>query len=212
MWFSQSRTRQDLGRTYLFCTGNRTKLVPWPNKFCNVWIYCKHIMYLSYVHTIWLSSKLAGHWFANLQFKFSKDSKKLTLIYMYILTGQRVIVILSRDQFNKIDKNAFCPSQDTIYSRCLHSHCTSFYLKSTLKSIHWEKSSARSSFFEKGIILTKPFQPSQSWHQLSFFEKGIIVQNFLLSEWALLQLLFEKRNLLSAWIRRNLRVGRGNCM
>ena len=32
--------------------------------------------------------------------------------------------------------------------------------------------------FWKGIILTKPFQPSQSWHQLSFFEKGIIVQNF----------------------------------
>ena len=55
----------------------------------------------------------------------------------------------------------------------------------TLKSIHWVNSSARSSFFEKGIILTKPFQPSQSWHQLSFFEKGIIVQNFLLSEWAL---------------------------
>ena len=37
------------------------------------------------------------------------------------------------------------------------------------------------SFFEKGIILTNPFQPSQ----LSFFEKWIIVQNFLLSEWAL---------------------------
>ena len=54
-----------------------------------------------------------------------------------------------------------------------------------LKSIHWVNSSARSSFFEKGIILTKPFQPSQSWHQLSFFEKGIIVQNFLLSEWGL---------------------------
>ena len=54
-----------------------------------------------------------------------------------------------------------------------------------LKHIHWLNSSAQSSFFEKGIILTKPFQSSQSRHQLSFFEKGIIVQNFLLSEWAL---------------------------
>ena len=43
-----------------------------------------------------------------------------------------------------------------------------------LKSIHWVNSSARSSFFEKGIILTKPFQHSQSWQQLPFFEKGII--------------------------------------
>ena len=51
-----------------------------------------------------------------------------------------------------------------------------------LKSIRWVNSSARSSFFEKGIILTKTFQPS---HKLSFFEKGIIVQYFLLSEWAL---------------------------
>ena len=137
VWFSLSRTRQDLGRIYLFCTGNRTKLVPWPNKFCNVWIYCKHIMYLSYVHTIWLSSKLAGHWFANLQFKFSKDSKKLTLIYMYILTGQWVVVILSRDQFNKIDKNAFCPSQDTIYSRCLHTIYTLYvFLFKVYAKIH----------------------------------------------------------------------------
>ena len=62
--------------------------------------------------------------------------------------------------------------------------------KSRLKSIHWVNSSARSSFFEKGIILTKPFQPSQSWHQLSFFEKGIIVQNFLLSEWALAEIVY----------------------
>ena len=50
----------------------------------------------------------------------------------------------------------------------------------TLKSIHWVNCSVRSSLFEKGIIHTKPFQPSQSGHQLSFFEKGIIVQNFLL--------------------------------
>ena len=62
-----------------------------------------------------------------------------------------------------------------------------------LKSIHWVNGSAWSSFFEKGIILTKPFQPSQSWHQLSFFEKGIIVQNFLLSEWALPENLFYEK-------------------
>ena len=70
-----------------------------------------------------------------------------------------------------------------------------------LKSIHWVSSSARSSFFEKGIILTKPFQPSQSWHQLSFFEKGIIVQNFLLSEWALGRLY--KSFFFSVWQIRN---------
>ena len=73
---------------------------------------------------------------------------------------------------------------DTVLNTILKSKAT------LLKSIHWVNSSARSSFFEKGIILTKPFQPSQSWHQLSFFEKGIIVQNFLLSRWALEQKCF----------------------
>ena len=54
-----------------------------------------------------------------------------------------------------------------------------------VKSIHWVNSSARSSFFEKDIILTKPFQPARADISCSFFEKHIIVQNFLLSEWAL---------------------------
>ena len=45
--------------------------------------------------------------------------------------------------------------------------------------------SAQSSFFEKGILLNKPCQASQSWHQLSFFEKGILVQYNLLNEWTL---------------------------
>ena len=54
-----------------------------------------------------------------------------------------------------------------------------------LKSIHWVNSSAQSSFFEKHIILTKPFQPARADISCSFFEKHIIVQNFLLSEWAL---------------------------
>ena len=54
-----------------------------------------------------------------------------------------------------------------------------------LKSIHWVNSFARSSFFEKHIILTKPFQPARADISCSFFEKHIIVQNFLLSEWAL---------------------------
>ena len=44
-------------------------------------------MYLSYVHTIWLS-KLAGHWFANLQFKFSKDLLFCQLTHLYILTDK----------------------------------------------------------------------------------------------------------------------------
>ena len=47
--------------------------------------------------------------------------------------------------------------------------------------------------FWKRDHLTKPFQPSQSWHQLSFFEKGIIVQNFLLSEWALVHICIWKK-------------------
>ena len=57
--------------------------------------------------------------------------------------------------------------------------------KKLLKSIHWVNSFARSSFFEKHIILTKPFQPARADISCSFFEKHIIVQNFLLSEWAL---------------------------
>ena len=56
-----------------------------------------------------------------------------------------------------------------------------------LKSIHWVNSSARSSFFEKHIILTKPFQPARADISCSFFEKHIIVQNFLLGEWALIE-------------------------
>ena len=57
--------------------------------------------------------------------------------------------------------------------------------KKWLKSIHWVNSFARSSFFEKHIILTKPFQPARADISCSFFEKHIIVQNFLLSEWTL---------------------------
>ena len=45
--------------------------------------------------------------------------------------------------------------------------------------------SAQSLFFVKGILLTKPFQASQSWNQLSFYENKILVQNCLLSEWTL---------------------------
>ena len=45
--------------------------------------------------------------------------------------------------------------------------------------------SARPSFFEKGILLTKHFHASQSWHQLSFYESKILVQNCLLNEWIL---------------------------
>ena len=54
-----------------------------------------------------------------------------------------------------------------------------------LKFNYWVNSFARSSFFEKHIILTKPFQPARADISCSFFEKHIIVQNFLLSEWAL---------------------------
>ena len=39
--------------------------------------------------------------------------------------------------------------------------------------------SARSSVYEKRILLTKPFQASQSWHQLSVYE------NMILNEWTL---------------------------
>ena len=73
-------------------------------------------------------------------------------------------------------------------------YCLDIRIK-ILKSIHWVNSSARSSLFEKHIILTKPFQPNQSWQLMSFFEKDIIVQYFLLSEWTLIsvqQILFLK--------------------
>ena len=59
--------------------------------------------------------------------------------------------------------------------------------KTFLKSIHWVYISAWSSFFEKHIILAKPFQPARADISCSFFEKHIIVQNFLLSEWALIK-------------------------
>ena len=65
----------------------------------------------------------------------------------------------------------------------------SWAFKNQIKSIHWVNISARSSFFEKHIILTKPFQPARADISCSFFEKHIIVQNFLLSEWALLDVL-----------------------
>ena len=45
--------------------------------------------------------------------------------------------------------------------------------------------SARSSFFEKGLLLTKPFQASKSWHQLSVYENKILVQNCLNNKWTL---------------------------
>ena len=45
--------------------------------------------------------------------------------------------------------------------------------------------SAQSLFFVKGILLTKPFQASQSWNRLSFYENKILVQNCLLNEWTL---------------------------
>jgi hypothetical protein len=40
-------------------------------------------------------------------------------------------------------------------------------------------------FLKKGILLTKPFQASQIWHQLSIYENKILVQNCLLNEWIL---------------------------
>ena len=45
--------------------------------------------------------------------------------------------------------------------------------------------SARSSLYENEILLAKPFQSSQSWHQLSVYENKILVQNFLQNEWIL---------------------------
>ena len=45
--------------------------------------------------------------------------------------------------------------------------------------------SARSSVYEKRIVLTKPFQASQRWHQLSIYENKILVQNCLHNEWTL---------------------------
>ena len=64
-----------------------------------------------------------------------------------------------------------------------------------LKSIHCVNSSARSSLFEIHIILTKPFQSSQSWHQLSFYENKILVQNCLHNEWTLALQFQERRTL-----------------
>ena len=41
------------------------------------------------------------------------------------------------------------------------------------------KQCAQSSVYENRILLTKPFQTSQSWYQLSVYENKILVQNFL---------------------------------
>ena len=45
--------------------------------------------------------------------------------------------------------------------------------------------SAWSSVYENKVLLTKPFQASQSWHQMSVYENKILVQNCLLNEWIL---------------------------
>ena len=55
----------------------------------------------------------------------------------------------------------------------------------TLKPIHFLDSDCTIFIIEKGILLFKPFQASQSWHQLSFYENKILVQNCLLNEWLL---------------------------
>ena len=45
--------------------------------------------------------------------------------------------------------------------------------------------SAGSSVYENKILLTKPFQASQNWHQLSVYENKILAQNCLQNEWTL---------------------------
>ena len=84
----------------------------------------------------------------------------------------------------------------TSFWRIKNSQLSSYTIKGKilLKSIHWVNSSARSSFFEKHIILTKPFQPTRADISCSFSEKDIIVQSFLLSEWALEVLLVWQQN------------------
>ena len=57
-----------------------------------------------------------------------------------------------------------------------------------LKAIHFVNTqtvSTQSSDLDKRILLTKPFQASQSWHQLSVYENKIRAQNCLLNEWTL---------------------------
>ena len=48
-----------------------------------------------------------------------------------------------------------------------------------VKPIHFVNSVCTIFIFEKGILLAKPFQASQSWHQLSFYENKILVQSCL---------------------------------
>ena len=50
--------------------------------------------------------------------------------------------------------------------------------------------SARSSVYENKILLTKPFQASQSWHQLSVYENKILLQNCLQNDWTLVKFSF----------------------
>ena len=44
--------------------------------------------------------------------------------------------------------------------------------------------SAKSSIHENKILLTKPFQASQSWHQLSVYENKILVQSIFDYQWS----------------------------
>ena len=58
----------------------------------------------------------------------------------------------------------------------------------TLKAIHFVNSVCTIFSLWKKILLTKPCQASQSWHQLSVYENKINFQNYLLIEWTWVEL------------------------
>ena len=57
-------------------------------------------------------------------------------------------------------------------------NCAILLIRDMVKSIHWVNSSARCSFFEKGIILSKPFQPSRADISCHSLKKGSLCRTF----------------------------------
>ena len=74
------------------------------------------------------------------------------------------IYLLSEDHFWSFHFKLL--SEDSICTYCIL--CS--WLEQTV--------SARSSFYENKVLLTKPFQACQNWHQVSVYENKVLVQNY----------------------------------
>ena len=105
-------------------------------------------------------------------------------LWRQAMTGEQMKYILHRMKISHITLLFKCLVDLDMKSNKMegfHSYvplrCIStFYTKS--KSIHRVNSSARSSFFEKGIILTKPFQASRADISCHSLKKGSLCRTF----------------------------------